>query len=127
MGLQISGLIGDKSISGGMGFVEPVACKFRHQIKDIFGLILRDIVFCSPLHEFTTLFFHDLGDFLSHGAPENIGIAQAVAGQDVGNLHDLFLIDNDPVRFFKNRLDLGKRVFGRPSSMFGFNKGVHHA
>ena len=86
-----------------MRLVEAVAGKLGHQVKNILGLILRDIVLCSPGHEFFSFFFHDLGDLFTHGASQDIGITQGIVCQDIGNFHDLLLVDDDPVGLFKDR------------------------
>jgi len=53
----------------------------------------------------------------AHGAAEHVGAAEGVAGDDLGGLHDLLLVDHDAVGlaadFFEElvRVGDGGRVF----------------
>ena len=87
-----------------MRLVEAVAGEFGHQIEDVLGLVFGDVVLLGPGHELGLLLVHDLGIFLAHGPAQDVGIAQGVAGQDVGDLHDLLLVDDDPVGLLEDRL-----------------------
>ena len=127
MGLQICGLVGDQGVGRGMGFVKAIAGKLCHQVKDIGGLVFGNVVAAGTCHEFCPFLFHDLGNFLAHGPAEDIGITQAVRGQDVGYFHNLLLVDNNSVGLFQHRLDLGQRIFRRAVAMLGLDKLVHHA
>jgi hypothetical protein len=60
-------------------------------------------------------------DLLAHGAAQQVGVAERVAGQDLGDLHHLLLVDDDAVGLLQDRLQLRVRVPGfstaRPPSL----------
>jgi hypothetical protein len=64
--------------------------------------------------EVLALRLHLRTDLLAHGATEQIGLAERIAGEDLRGLHHLFLIDDDAIGLFQDRLELGMDVF-RPS------------
>jgi hypothetical protein len=55
---------------------------------------------------------HLLLDLLAHGAAQEVGLAQAVARQHLGDLHHLLLIDDDAVGLLEDRLDHRVQVVG---------------
>ena len=67
MGLEISRLVGNHGIGGGVGFIESVAGEFLQQVENLVGLFLRDIVgLGTTLHEQRTLFLHYLDLLFTH-------------------------------------------------------------
>ncbi len=52
-------------------------------------------------------------DLLPHRAAQQIGAAERVAGQHLGDLHDLLLVDHDAVGFLEDRLERRVQVIGR--------------
>src|SRR6185436_13789340 len=62
--------------------------------------------------EVLALRLHLRTDLLAHGATEQIGLAERIAGEDLRGLHHLFLIDDDAIGLFQDRLKLGMDVFG---------------
>ena len=66
-----------------------------------------DAVLDRALDEDRALRLHLLADLLAHGAAQQIGLAQRVAGQDLRDLHHLFLVDDDAEGFFQDRLERG--------------------
>ena len=68
---------------------------------------------CGPLgnastgraaDEYLALFGHLLGFLLTHGATQQVSTPQRITGQYLGNLHHLFLIQDDAVGFFQDGL-----------------------
>ena len=110
MSLEISGLIGHQRVGSRVRFVETVAGKGLHLVEDLGGLLLRDFFRLSPSHKPLSLGGHLLGILLAHGAPQNIRISHAVATEHLGDLHDLFLINDDTVGVFQNRLQQGMQI-----------------
>ena len=51
---------------------------------------------------------HFLFFLFAHGAAEKVGFAEREAGQAVGDLHHLFLVEDDAVGFFENVFQLGQ-------------------
>ena len=70
---------------------------------------------------------HGFSVFLSHGAAQQVGLAERVAGELVGDLHHLFLIDDDAERVFQNSFKLGDKVFDFAAAPFALDEVVDHA
>src|SRR5438552_2019428 len=90
-------LISDSStrlLSSRMGFVETVSGKLRHEIENLFNLLRRITALGGAAHEPLSLRRHFLGNLLAHSSSQQVGFAQGIAGQPVGNLHYLFLIND---------------------------------
>ena len=95
--LQPGRLVADQRIGGRVGFVEAVVGEALHQVEDLGGLLRRDAAALGAVAEDLALGFHLRADLLAHGAAQQVGGAEAVAGQVLRDLHDLFLIDHDAV------------------------------
>ena len=87
-----------------MALVESVIGEFRQQIENLVGLRLGQAVVDRALHEATALRVHLRLDLLAHGAAEHVGFAERIAGQDLRDLHHLFLIDDDAEGLFEDLL-----------------------
>lgn len=98
VGFEPGGAVGEDAVGGGVGFVEAVAGEFFQEVEDAFGLFAGDaVVVGAAFDEFDAFFGHFFGVFFAHGAAQEVGAAEAVAGQEVGGAHDLFLVDHDAV------------------------------
>ena len=112
MRLEISRLVGHHGIGGGVGFIESVAGEFLQQVENLVGLFLRDIVgLGTTLHEQRTLFLHYLDLLFTHRPAQQVRTPEGVAGQNLGRLHHLFLINQNAVGFLRDRLEQRMRVF----------------
>ena len=80
-----------------------------------------------PFQKPLALPHHLLGLLLAHRAPQQVGLAERVSGQTVGDLHHLLLVDDDAVGLFENGLQLRKIVGDRPSAVLALDEVVHHA
>ena len=80
-----------------MGLVKTVTGKLFHQIKDFHGQSRIDTFTLGTLGKNLALFGHLFGFFLTHRPAQQVGAAQAVARQLLRDLHDLFLVNNNPV------------------------------
>ena len=70
---------------------------------------------------------HDLLDLLAHGLAQDVGFGQREAGQFDRDAHDLFLIDDDPLRLLEDGLEFGELV-GRPLGVvLSVDELVRHA
>ena len=99
----------DERIGRAVAFVESVVGEFFQKIEDGRRFFLRDvIVLPAPGDEVDPLLGHLLLILFAHGAAQEIGLAQAVAGQQVRRLLHLFLVNEDAVgllgNFFKERM-----------------------
>ena len=127
MRLQIRGVIGEQRIGRRVRLVEAVPGKLRHQIEDLLDLLRRISVLHRALHKALALRRHFLGFLLAHGAPQQIGVAQRIAGEAVGDLHHLFLIDDHAQRLLKNLFQFRQFVFDFSAPVFALDEVVDHA
>ena len=74
-----------------------------------------DLLFLRALEERHLFLGHDLGVFFPHGAAEQVRPAKGIACQGAGDLHHLFLVDDDAVGVFQDRFEL--RAVRRLSSL----------
>ena len=66
------------------------------------------------------------GILLPHGPPEQVGAAEGIARQGPGDLHDLFLVDDDPVGVLQDRLQLRQVIGDRLPAVLAVDEVVHH-
>ena len=112
VGLEIGGLVGDHGIGRRVAFVEAVAGELGDLLEDRRGLGRLDAALDRAIDEALALRFHLRLDLLAHGAPQQVGAAQAVAGQRLGDLHHLLLVDHDAEGLGQDRLQAGMQVVG---------------
>ena len=111
MGLEPGGLIGEQRVGGGVRLVEAIAGKLVDQVEQLVRLGRLDVALGTALDEAQALGVHFRLDLLAHGAAQKVGVAKRVAGQDLRGLHHLFLIDEDAIGFFEDRLQQDVRIF----------------
>ena len=110
-----------------MGLVEAVTGKGLHQVEDAIGEAFVDAALAGAGHENAALARHFLGFFLAHGAAQQVGAAEGVAGQRLGDLHDLLLIQDDAVGGVQDRLEVGVQVTHRGLAVFAVDVVADHA
>ena len=108
--LEPGRLIGQQRVGAGVRFVEAVAGEFGHQIENALGLFRRNFVRGAAGQEFLALRGHLVAILLAHGAAQDVGFAEREAGQAIGDLHHLLLIEDDAVGLFQDLLQLGQVV-----------------
>ena len=69
---------------------------------------------------------HDLGFLFPDGLPQFVGLGQGVVGQKLTDLHDLFLVKDDPVSLLEDDLELGKQVLDFFLTVFPVDKILDH-
>ena len=95
-----------------MRFVEAVLREFCASIEDRFGVAMADTALDRSGDETVALRRHLLAVFLAHRAAQDIGLAEAVAGEVARDLLDLLLIGDDAVGRLQDRLELRMQVIG---------------
>ena len=93
----------------------------------MFGQFAVDAPFHRSGDETLALFGHDLRDLFAHGLAQDIGLAQGIAGQFLGDLHHLFLIEDYPVGFAQDGFQFGVEIVGFAASVFDLHVLIHHA
>ena len=126
--LEICRAIGEHRISRRMRLVETVAGELLHQIEDAGDLLFVLKTFrAGTIHELFALGGHLFGLLLAHGAAQQIGFTKRIAGDDVGDLHHLFLIDDNAVGFLQDRLQFRQFVLDPLHAVFALDKVVDHS
>ena len=87
-----------------MRLVETIARELGHQFEDVIGARRVNALVIGAADEALLLGVHLGLDLLAHGAAQEIGFAQRITRQHLGDLHHLFLIDDDAVGFLEQRL-----------------------
>ncbi len=109
-----------------MGFVKAVPSKFLNQVKNMARRIGLNASICSAVDENLTLSLHLFGLLFSHSPPQQVGGTKRKAGQLLGNLHHLLLVQNYAVRRLENRLNALMQIRNRLPAVFPVDKVVHH-
>ena len=110
-----------------MRLVESVAREFLHEIENVFGFFIGNFVRLAACEKFLPLCRHFLGLLLAHGPAENVRLPEREAGQPAGDLHDLFLIQDDAVGFFENVFELREFVADARLALLAVDEVVDHA
>ena len=76
--------------------------------------------------EALALLGHLLDLLLAHGAAQQIGFAQRIPGDAVGDLHHLLLVDHDAVGFFQDLLQLREVVDHFLAAVLAIDEVVDH-
>ena len=92
-----------------MRFVKAIIGKLFQQVKNSTGGFFINAVLGGPLFKLWTLSIHRLFDLLTHRTAQQIRPAQRVASHHLGDLHHLFLIDDNTLGFFQNMVN--QRVY----------------
>ena len=87
-----------------MALVEAVAGELVDQLENVFGVRLLDLVAHGALDEAGLLLRHLALVFFAHGAAQQVGFTQREARHHLGDLHHLFLVDDDAVSLLEDRL-----------------------
>ena len=110
--LEVRRLIGDQRIGCRVRFVEAVTGKARDQLEDARGVDLRHAVLHRAGDERLLLRIHLGLDLLAHRAAQEIGPAETVTREHLGDLHHLFLVDDDAEGLLENSLKARVQIVG---------------
>ena len=89
---------------------------------------LRMLVGSGAGHEALALLGHLRGVLLAHGAAQQIRFSERIAGDDVGDLHHLFLVDHDAERLAQNGLQFRQQSYSTArASPLALDEVVDHA
>src|SRR6266540_294397 len=110
-----------------MAAVEAIPRELLHQVEHALGDLRVDRLLLGAVEEAGLLLGHDVELLLAHRAPEQIRLAQAVAGQRRRDLHDLFLVDDDAVGVLQDGLEQRVVVFDALAAVLAVDEVVDHA
>ena len=91
---EVSSPIGDQSVCGGVRLVERVVREGNQDSPQSVDTVFRETVVEHSRLERFELFVEDLLLLLTHGAAQHVSLSQGVAGNLLGNLHNLLLVDD---------------------------------
>ena len=108
--LQICGFHADHSVVGRMALRESISGERFPIVKNRIGRLARNIVGDRPLHKFLPLLPQHLGLLFCYRLAKDVGFGGREACQFHRRVHDLFLVDRDPVSFLENRFQGGMPI-----------------
>ncbi len=112
VGLEVGRLIGDQRVGGRVRLVEAVSGELADQLEDLARLRLGHAARDGAADEGRALLVHLLLDLLAHGAAQQIGAAERIAAQLLGDLHHLLLVDHDAVGLAQDVLERRIEIVG---------------
>ena len=121
--LKIRGLISDPCVRGGVRLVEAVAGELLHLVEELARTLLLHPALDGALDEDVALHRHLFGLLFAHGATQQVGAAETVAGDHLRDLHHLLLVAHDAVRFRKDRLEPRVQIFDALAAMLPCDVG----
>src|ERR671937_556116 len=110
MALQERGLIRDVCVGARVRGIEAVVGERLHEIEHLSCEPLRVSVRLASFDELLAVDEKLRADLLPHGLAKHVCLGHRVAGHTYGDLHDLLLVDHDPVRAREDLLEVGVRV-----------------
>src|ERR1035441_6465390 len=110
-----------------MRLVESVSGELLHLVEDFAGYAFGMPLSRGSAHEALALLGHFVGVLFTHGTAQQVSLAERIAGNDVGDLHHLFLVYDDAERFLENSLELRQHVFNLAPPPLALDKVVDHA
>jgi len=111
--LQPRGLVGDQRVRRRVRLVEAVLGELLHQVEDLRRRARVHAAFGGAGLELGAFLRHFLGLLLAHRATQQVGAAQRIAGQDLGDLHHLFLVHDHAIGRRQHRFQRGMRIAHR--------------
>ncbi len=127
VGLQVGGLVGHHGVGGAVALVEAVAGEVLDEIEHLRDLGLVVAAGGALFDELGLLLRHLLLVLLAHGAAQHVGFAQGVAGDEAGDLHDLFLVEDHAVGGGEDGLQIREHVGHGLAAMPALHIGRAHA
>ena len=101
-----------------MGFVESVSCERLQHVEYLFSVLFCISLFYSTCLELHKLLGQGLNLLFTHDSSKDICFTESISCNDLGRLHNLFLIYDYSVCGFENRFQGRVRVGDRCSSPF---------
>ena len=126
--LQPGGLVRDQRERGAVRLAEGVARETLHLPPQLLRDLGRHPVCQRAGDEPLPVVFHRLPvALLAHAFPQPLGFAQRHAGDGVGDLDHVFLIDHDAEGLIQNRLQLRMQIADGLPAVMAVDERLHHA
>ncbi len=88
-----------------MRLVEAVVSELSQQVENHIRLSLINTTFDRTINKTDTLLVHFFADFFTHRAAQKISFTERIAGKHLCDLHHLFLINDNALRFLDQIVD----------------------
>jgi hypothetical protein len=124
--LEPCGVICEQRVGSRVRLVEAVPGEPLHVVEDLAGAALGKALGRGTVHEDLALLGHLGGVLFTHRAAQEVSAAERVAADDVGDLHDLLLIDHDAEGLLEQRLELGQLVLDLAAAPLALDEVVDH-
>ena len=105
--LEVGRLVGDGGVADGVRLVEGVAGEGQDQLEDLLRLPFGVAVALRASDKPVAFRAHHLRDLLAHRLAHDIGLAQGVAGELLGDEQHLVLIGDHAVGFVQGAGQIG--------------------
>ena len=125
--LEVRRLVREQPVRRRVRAVEAVARELLHEVEDALGDLRVDLLHLRAVEEGGLLLGHRLGLLLAHGAAEQVRLAERVAGERGGDLHDLLLVDDDAVGVLEDGLERRVVVLDALAAVLALDEVVDHA
>ncbi|OPZ87640.1 MAG: hypothetical protein BWY75_01828 [bacterium ADurb.Bin425] len=109
-----------------MRLVEAVFGELHHHVEELVGNGFIYGILGTATDEEFTLLLHLFGLFLTHGAAQEVGLSKAVAAQDLGNLHNLLLIDYLSIGIFQDTFQKRRQISNLGLAVLTIDKLIDH-
>ena len=113
VGLEVGGLVRDQPVAGGVGLVEPVAGEWLEGGEDLVDHRGGDPLLLGAGLELRLVLAQDRFLLLADRVAEVVRLGPGVIGHGDGGGHDVFLVDEDPVRVVEGGLERRVQVGDR--------------
>jgi len=126
VGLEIGRPVGNMPVAGGVGFIKTIPGEFFNLVKDSCSRFFINLVcFPASFHKVGLFLGHLRRIFLAHGAPQKVGPAKRIAGQQLGRRLHLFLVDHHAVGFPTDLFQQRMLILHLAQSLLHFNHFIH--
>ena len=98
VGLEVGRPVRDESVACGVGLVEGVSGERDHDVPQGLDGVVGVAVLAHACLEGDEVLLQDVLLLLAHGATQQVGAAQGVAGKFASDRHDLLLVHDEVVR-----------------------------
>ena len=117
--------VGDHGVADAVGLIEGVTGERFDEVEDAGGESGRVALLLRPGDELVALRRHDLRDLLAHRLAEDVGLAQRVPAERLGDQQDLVLVDDDAVRLLQDFLETVVWVLDRRAAVLRLDERVY--
>ena len=125
--LEERGDVCEKAVGGRMRLVEAIAGELLHEVEELRGGRFGKAALASTAEELGAMLGHLPRLLLAHCATQQVRFSERVARHEVGNLHDLLLVYDDPVGLLEQGLDLRQQVPDRLATVLAVDEVGNHA